>query len=180
MFGGAGDIEVSELCPGSCIDQEECERLIGFTRLSDPLKWQLALLNLRNEVLRLLEQDGKIYTITCSDAQLNILTHKQASEYNARKFETCIDGMRRANKRLSAVDVAVLSKEDRDQHDKSMMNQSRMLLAIKSNRREPIVLTPSSTVKATRGSSGLSSNGGETLESSNDAGDQRAEEFDGT
>ena len=148
-------IDAAAISPGDVIEIPEVERLIGINRADDPLGYQLGLLQLQGVVSSLLRRLGKVYTVTCDDKQINVLTHQEASIYNARRFEKAVASMRRCHRRLTAVDVGQLSQVEREGHDKSIVRQSRVLLGMRLTRGEPIPLaaTASDPVRLTRASS---------------------------
>jgi len=131
-------IDAEALQPGDVIEPDEVERLIGINRESDPMGYQLGLLQLQNVVTRLLHKLGKIYTVTCDAKQINVLTHSEASRYNSGRFGSAMASMRRCHKRLVAVDVSKLEAIERESHDRAIVKQSRVLLGIKLTRGEPV------------------------------------------
>ena len=135
------DVDISGLEPGSAVSQAVCEKAIGFARESDKYGFQFALLQLADHVQRLLWKADCRWTVTTRDGEILILTHEQASKYNAARFNGAMDKMRRCHKRLCAVDIASLSDELRGSHDEAIARQSRILQGIKGTR-AVLELTP--------------------------------------
>lgn len=130
------DIDISDVVPGSTIEESECERIIGIKRSEDMYRFQFALMQLGEYVGKLLWKDGKQYTVRTSNGCVEILSHEEASTYNASRFDLAISKMRRCHRRLIAVDAGQLPDEKRGQHTDSIVRQSKMLLALRDCRKE--------------------------------------------
>lgn len=145
-------VDVSDIQPGDSIEQSECERLIGFSRESDRYGFQFHLMQLAEHITRELWKIGKHYTVTTKDGAVKVLTHEQASKHNAKTFRAGLRKSRKSFKRLTAVDVGVLSAEARNEHTEAVIKQSRILQAI--NKRSvdsepiPVVRNTPTLVKA--------------------------------
>ena len=59
-----------------------------------------------------------------------MLTHEQASKYNAARFDGAIAKMRRCYKRLIAVNMGALGVEAKTDHLKSIQRQANVLQLI--------------------------------------------------
>lgn len=138
------DIDVSDLLPGDSIPQSKCESVIGMRRTGREHLYQFALLQLGDYIQKALWKIGKQYTVRAVGGEVQVLTHEQASKYNDSRFDLAIAKMRRCNRRLMAVDIGSLSKETRQDHERAIVKQSRMLSLLKSASRD---LTPTAEVK---------------------------------
>ena len=135
------DVDVSGLEPGSVIDQATCEKVIGYQRSKDKYEWQFALMQLAEHVGRLLWKEGKRFTVKTEQGTIRVLTHEEASKYNAGRFRGGIGKMKRAFTRLNSVDVGQISKELRHEHDEEIAKQSRMLQSLRLAKKD-IELAP--------------------------------------
>lgn len=124
------ELDVSGLDAGSIIEQSECERLVKLRRDEDKYEYQFRLLQLVDFVSKSLRKDGRNFTVVQSHGAVCVLTHEQASKYNAKTFRQGLRRSRRSNRRLMAVDVSYLSEEARAQHVDAMIQQSRIMQSI--------------------------------------------------
>ena len=131
------DFDVSDMQPGDIIEQTECEKLVGMRRDDNEYRYNLRLLELRRYIEVSLRRIDRIFTITQKGGSLCILTHEQASEYNANTFRLGQRRMRRSFRRLVAVDTEHLSQEARNQHALTLACQSRILEAVKKRDVKP-------------------------------------------
>jgi hypothetical protein len=139
------EIDVSNLTAGDLVEQSECERVIGFTRASDKYEYSFALMQLVEYVQKLLWKDGKQYTVVSDNGSMRVLTHEEASKYNAARFDGAIQKMRRCHRRLTAVDCGKFNEEARENHTKSILKSSRILTAIKTTRAD-VELVPHASI----------------------------------
>ena len=129
------NIDVSDLSPGDIIEQSQCEAIIGFSRDSDKYEYQFAVMQLAEHVAHELRKGGKHFTVVTENGSVAVLTHEQASRYNAARFDGAIAKMRRCNRRLIAVNVGVLTVEAKADHLKNIQRQASVLQLI--GRRKP-------------------------------------------
>jgi hypothetical protein len=130
------EVDVENVEPGTTIEQSTVEQIIGIKRQGNEYDYQFALMQLGEFVQRSLWKIGKQYTVRTSNGEVQVLTHEEASRHNANKFDLRMEGMRRDNRRLVAVDVGALSKEAREDHGKAIIKQSRILSMLKTAKRE--------------------------------------------
>ena len=130
------DIEVDGIEPGTVIEQSTAEKIIEVRKVDDPMEYQFRLMQLSSEIERMLWRIGKQYTVRISGGDVQVLTHEEASRYNASRFENAIEKLKKCNRRLSAVDVGVLSKEAREDHGRSVIKQSHILAMVKAAKRD--------------------------------------------
>ena len=146
------DIDVSSLSCGDVVEQSQCEKIIGFARNEDMYGFQFAVMQLSEHVQRLLWAGGKQFTVVTENGSIRVLTHEEASKYNAARFDGAIAKMRRCHKRLTAVDCGEFNSETKTNHMKSILKSSRILTAIKSTRatvevKEHVSIVPKRLVK---------------------------------
>lgn len=122
---------------GGEVSQDVCEEHIGLTYRDDPTGYCLALLKLMGEVRKYLkEKHGREITVRAVKLQLLILTDAEASHYNPKRFADGLRLIRRAHRRMLAVDVSKLTPEERAQYGRNVETQSARLAMLRK-RREP-------------------------------------------
>ena len=134
--------DAADLVPGAELSRDECERLIGRRYWEDP-RYGLELVKLASFIDRLIRDDGRLCTIRTVSGGIQILTHSEAARYNADRFESAIDLMRRCKRRLDAVDPAQLDADELRSYDRNRNRQGRTLAAIKTATMADMSLTPS-------------------------------------
>jgi hypothetical protein len=133
------NIDVSNLQAGDIIEQENCEQIIGFQRAKKMYEFGFELMQLAEYVQANLWKIGKPLTVVSHKGSIRVLTHVEASEYNASRFDNAITKMRKCHKRLVAVDTNGFDAEAKGNHSLSIIKTSRVLTAIKSSRTEVVV-----------------------------------------
>lgn len=133
------DIDVTDVEAGDTVPQTQCEEIIGLKRNGNEYAYQFALLQLGDFVQKALWKIGKQFTVTTANGEVQVLTHEQASKYNAGRFELAIAKLRRCNRRLCAVNPGELTAEAREDHGRAMIRQSRVLSLLKTANKD---LTP--------------------------------------
>lgn len=128
------EIDLSNVEAGHVFSLAECELLIGFQRDKDRYQWQFELLKLSDQIQNELWNSGKPLTVVTSKSEILVLTHAEASEYNASQFDNAIKKMRRAYKRLMAVDTFGFVDSQLHSHEKAIIKQSRILSMIKNTK----------------------------------------------
>ena len=126
------EIDLEKIESGMVIERSTCEELIGIRRSDDAYRYQFELLKLAKHLQRELWNAGKQLTVTTCDAEIQILSHADSSEYNSNRFELALKSARAANRRLMAVDVGKLSGEHRKDHESSMIRQSRIISMLRT------------------------------------------------
>ena len=130
------DVDVSHLVAGDTIEQSSCEEIIGFPRRTDMYRYQFLVMQLAEHIRRLLWKEGNRWTVITEDGAIRVLTHEEASKYNASRFDNAIQKMRRCNRRLVAVDTGKLSFEARYEHTEQIVRQSRILQGLKGSAKD--------------------------------------------
>lgn len=140
------------LSKGDTITTYEIERVLSIN--ANHPAFRLALLGLREQLLKSLAILGKHWTVTTERNCLNILTDEEASVHNARLFASKERSMKRDHWRQLNVDQSNLSDIQRDQHERTLIVQSLKLAALKQTRKEIRIAL------ATRSTPGLTSTDG--------------------
>jgi len=128
------EIDLSSVESGHVFPLSQCELLIGFPRDKDRYQWQFELLKLSDQIQKELWNSGKPLTVVTSKSEILVLTHAEASEYNATQFDNAIKKMRRAYKRLMSVETAGFVDTQLQSHEKAIVKQSRILSMIKNTK----------------------------------------------
>jgi hypothetical protein len=128
------EIDLTNVESGHVFPLSQCELLIGFPRDKDRYQWQFELLKLSDQIQKELWSSGKPFTVVTSKSEILVLTHAEASEYNATQFDNAIKKMRRAYKRLMAVETTGFIDSQLQSHEKAILKQSRILAMIKNTK----------------------------------------------
>lgn len=129
-------VDVSSLEAGDSIEQAQCEEIIGFNRTGKMYEFSFELMQLAEYVQSQLWKIGKELTVVSHKGSVRVLTHEEASEYNASRFDNAIKKMRKCHKRLVAVNTNGFDAETKNNHCVSIIKTSRILTAIKGTRTE--------------------------------------------
>lgn len=130
------DVDVSKLVAGCTVEQSTCEEIIGFPRRTDMYRYQFLVMQLAEHIRRLLWREGHRWTVITEDGAIRVLTHEEASKYNASRFDCAIQKMRRCNRRLIAVDAGKLPPDARYEHTEQVVRQSRILQGLKESAKD--------------------------------------------
>lgn len=128
------DVDIDSIETGSVLGVSECEKLFGYTRQSDPVRYQFDLMRLSDWIGKELFKRDRLLTVTCDGSDIRVLTHEQASDYNQKHFDNAIKRMRKCSKRLAAVDIRELTAERVKTHDRAIVRQSKILQMIRNVR----------------------------------------------
>lgn len=123
-------IDFDSLAKGDVIAPERVEEFSSCKRGSD--KFRLALLVLRERVVRELRERDKHYTVAIIKGQLRILTDEEAAIYNSRTFKHGFRRAVRSHRRLAHVDTAGFNELQKSDHERNLLVQGRMLQAARS------------------------------------------------
>jgi hypothetical protein len=134
------DVSVSRLEAGDTIDQLQCEKIIGFERASKISEFNFELMQLSDQIQTQLWKIDKRLTVVCHKGSIRVLTHVEASHYNASRFDNAIKKMRKCHRRLSAVNTNGFDRETKTNHIESIVKTSRILTAIKNTRSEVTIV----------------------------------------
>ncbi len=130
----------SHLNPGDVITQAECEKILGFKRADDIDEFNLKIMGLAASVRRDLDKAGKNLTVRNLNHGVAVLTHQDAEQFNARRFNSGLHQARSAHHRQLGVRTE-LAPEAQRQHDIRVTKQAAILAAVNKARRE-VPLTP--------------------------------------
>lgn len=126
------DIDVTNVEPGTNIEQSVCETIVGIKREADAYQYNFLLMQLGDFIEKSLWKIGKQYTVRTTGGSVQILTHEEASKYNDSRFDLAIAKLRRCNRRLMAVDPGRLTPAARLDHGTAIIRQSRILALVKT------------------------------------------------
>jgi len=128
------EVDFSHLEIGDEISQSECEQIVGAT--IEQAAYSIRVMQLCEQISKSLWAIGKRYTVATVKGKVRVLTHEEASIYNASRFENGIDKMKRCHTRLLAVDAGELTDERRRVHERECINTSKMLAVIGQTKKE--------------------------------------------
>lgn len=125
-------IATDGLRKGDRVSVNAIERAFSVKRQTDA--YRLALLKASNYIVRRFRDRGEIVTVVERKHDLVILTDDEASKYNDERFAINIRGAARAHTRNLGVDRSKLSAGVIDEHDRRIVNNGRVLGAIRNER----------------------------------------------
>jgi hypothetical protein len=125
------DVLTDSVEPGSILPIQECERLFGYKRGDDPIRYQFDLMRLSDWLGKELLKKGNPLTVTCDNNEIRVLTHTEASDYNQKHFLNSIRRMRKCHSRLMSVDTRDFDQDRVKGHDKAIVRQGRILQMIR-------------------------------------------------
>lgn len=97
-------------------------------------EFRLAVLGLRNDLMREFRSRGRPATVILSKGALAVLTHEEAVTYNRRAFDLGLRKANRAYRRLGDVDARALSADVKKQHERALLVTGKVLAVIKSTK----------------------------------------------
>lgn len=127
-------VDVESLHKGDYLSPVEIEEITG--EIEGTQEYQLALLQLRQEIENRLCFLGRPATIKTEEAGLRVLTDSEAAIYNARHGELARFKLFRALRRNQAVDETNLSAPERQAHYRTLEVQGKYVQALKQIRRQ--------------------------------------------
>jgi hypothetical protein len=125
-------LDFETLKKGDSIPPARLEQLTEQTRGTD--SYNLAVLALRERIVRECRDRGKNFTVAVVKGALRILTDEEAAVYNVRTFRA---GFRRSGhslRRLAKVNTAALSDPQKKEHERTLIVFGKMLQAARSAR----------------------------------------------
>lgn len=123
-------LDFDALQKGDALAPETIEKITGFpigTR-----RYELGVLQLRQRILRELEDRGRPVTVAVDGGCLRILTDEEAAEYNPHQFRVGFRKLLRAHRRALHVDASQLTAEQRAALERSIVVQSKMISAARA------------------------------------------------
>ena len=126
--------DYDELDKGDIISAETLEELTGYERGTQD--YNLQLMVLQNQIMDEMEVRDRPMTVRIHKGGLELLTDAQASVYNHGRGESGLRQMKGAVKRLGWTDMMKLTDEERKNHDRTVLIQSRMLQGAMKGRKE--------------------------------------------
>lgn len=132
-------LDFDGLQKGDNITPDRLEKLTERKRGTDG--YNLAVLALRERIVRECRDRGKHFTVAVVKGTLRILTDEEAAVYNVRTFRA---GFRRSGKslrRLAKVNTEALTDPQKKEHERNLIVFGKMLQAARSAR-AAIAATP--------------------------------------
>lgn len=132
-------LDFDSLKKGDNITPDRLEQLTERKRGTDG--YNLAVLALRERIVRECRDRGKHFTVAVVKGSLRVLTDEEAALYNAKTFRA---GFRRSGKslrRLTRVNTEMLSESQKKDHERNVLVFGKMLQAAQSAR-AAIAATP--------------------------------------
>lgn len=120
-------IDYDSLRKGDVIPASQIEKITG-TKV-DHKNYAFRLLRLKERVERELADRGKIWTLSCTNGDLKILTDSEAATYNYVESSHARRKERRCFIRKGAVDVTQLPEDQRPQHERELEIQGKYIQA---------------------------------------------------
>lgn len=122
-------LDVNALGKGDYISLEDCEKILGKKREADPDKYRLALLGLKDLIVRELTRSGRVLTVNIHHDGIRICTDSEAAEYNKSRFALSVRSMTDATIRNQHVDDAELTEEQRAAHRQELVKMAAVTSA---------------------------------------------------
>jgi len=119
-------VDFEKLKKGDVLKCEYLERVFMISP-DEEQEYRFCLLTLRDQIMRELEKQGRPVTVIARHDDLVILTDEEAAEHNPREFKRGIRRMVRAHKRTLAVDITLLSHDQKLRWGRVAMNQGIIL-----------------------------------------------------
>jgi len=128
-------IDFDELQPGSSIPAAIIER-VTETKREDYKDYKLALLKMSKAVQTELVSRGRPWRVVSRGDDLFILTDSEAMAYADRRFQRNLAGLAREHAWNLQINTANLTLEERQEHERTIIVQSKFLQSIKGVKRE--------------------------------------------
>lgn len=122
-------MDVNDLNKGDYISLEDCELILNKKRDDDPDKYRLALLGLKDLIVRELTRSGRVLTVNIHHDGIRICTDSEAAEYNRSRFALSVRSMTEATIRNQHVDDAELTEEQRAAHRQELAKMAAVTSA---------------------------------------------------
>jgi hypothetical protein len=138
-------IDTTGIRPGDSISQAACEAAIG-RKCDDSKDWQFSLLKLLGIVQNQIRKEhGRELTVRIDGNSLHVLSDREASEYNPKRFLAGLKLARRAHRRLLAVNVSKLTAAEKTSHAKAVAIQAHKLSMLRGKTEIPLTGTVRTT-----------------------------------
>jgi len=128
-------VDYESLTKGDVIITEVIERFSGIKR-ENIKKYQIVLMQLREQVERELEAIGKHVLVKIEKDYLRILTDEEAVDYVDDRHTSLRRQMFKNHGRsISSIDPSLLSDGQKAEHERGIINRSKELQAIRDARK---------------------------------------------
>lgn len=115
---------------GDVIPWERVVKATGISR-ADADRFKLACLGFKEAVEKTRREMGSPVVIRITRDGIRVLTDPEASRWTVKRFGAHKRGLRRSHSKATEVNVANLSQEELEQHERNLAVQSRQLQAIR-------------------------------------------------
>ena len=128
-------VDYETLQPGDTIPAERLEIICGCSRHSP--SYRPSVQRLRTQVQRAMEDRGKLFMLRCRGFDLEVVGEADAAGHCRRRNRVRRREMLRAFVATAAVDVSKLTADERREHERTVMIESKYAMAALSVRATP-------------------------------------------
>jgi len=128
-------IDYESLTKGTVISIREIENITGISS-EEIKKFELARLQLRNQIDRELRNIGIEFTVAQVKGNIKVLTDEEASDYNNRKRQAALGQLCNAHAKITSVDASCFDPELKKKHERRVFLSSKFLQAFQNVRKE--------------------------------------------
>lgn len=125
-------IDTKRLVGGEFVPPEVIEKITGITR--DKAAYGLMMLSVIMDANQDLRDSG--LTVCQHNHGIKVLDNSDSAAYHQAQFQRSRLKMVRSNDKLSKVDPTKLADRQREQHERNLVNNSRILQAMKKAARK--------------------------------------------
>ena len=119
--------------PGDIITRQQVEQAEGRSERKDPIGFQLVMLRVREELIKHLKGiHGRELTVRILADGLHVLDDATAAQYNPKRFRDGMRLMRKAHRRLMAVDQSRLTPQQREDLTTTICKQAHQLSMLRT------------------------------------------------
>jgi len=127
-------MDFDSLEKGSSISPEELEKITG-TKYGT-IEYSLGVLSFTQRVEKELEARGLCAVIVIRKEHVVVLTDEDASFYTSKRFGQAVRTMYKQYRKKTQIDRTQLTGETCKQHDRDVINQSRILQALTGEQKQ--------------------------------------------
>jgi hypothetical protein len=120
--------DIDALSKGDIIEPEQLAEFFGVQPRT--YEYSLKFTALQSNVRRELRRRGKRWSVVMRGQALVILNDADASKHNIKRFTKRIRSAKRHHEQLTAVDIGMLSDDQRRKHDRAMCLQGLKVAAL--------------------------------------------------
>jgi len=128
-------IDYETLCKGDILSVEQIEKITGISPKQEN-KFNLARLQLINQIDCELQRLGIQYTVAQVKGSIKILTDEEASEYNDKGRQSALVKLYKHHTKLSSVDTSEFDDKTKKNHERRIYLSSKFIQACNNVRKE--------------------------------------------